>query len=54
MVTLTELNNTEDTSYFQKHLKFEGMDLCLTSDFSFNSTRRRSGVFIVNFEQISH
>ena len=37
MVRWREVNNTEDTSYFQKHLKFDGIDLCLTSDFSFNT-----------------
>ena len=30
--TLTQLNNTEGTSYLQKHSKFNGIDLRLTSD----------------------
>ena len=32
VATLTQLNNTEGTSYLQKHSKFNGIDLRLTSD----------------------
>ena len=38
VATLTELNNTEGTSYLQKYSKFDEIDLRLTSDFSFETT----------------
>ena len=37
MVTLIELQNTEGTLDFQKLLKFDRIDLWLTSDFSFKT-----------------